>query len=155
MILLPPDLLMVLTTRGQTVIGAEVRACTLTSAVISGLTIETEDAMLPGSMMLAPSASSAVPPRFTAPLMLMPLPIALCCTDTFRSVYAGLFWVRPEDRRCRAWQHLQQLRRVATYQSQVVDLFGVQDAGALSAIRGNHFAAALTVTVVVQSPLSG
>ena len=70
---------MVLTTTGPNGVSApKFDACTLTSAVISGLTIETDDAILPGSMMLAPSASNAVPPRFTAPLMLMPLPIALC-----------------------------------------------------------------------------
>src|SRR5215469_18055356 len=89
---------MVLTTTGPNGVSAEkFDACTLTSAVISGFTIETDDAMLPGSIMLAPSDNNAVPPRFTAPLILMPLPIALCCTLAFCELYSGAFWVRPDE----------------------------------------------------------
>src|SRR5271170_2342344 len=43
---------MVLTTTGPNACSApKFDACTLTSAVISGFTIETDDAMLPGSMI--------------------------------------------------------------------------------------------------------
>src|SRR5258708_38967572 len=82
---------MLLTTTGPLALSApKLELCTVTSCVISGLTVATDQQLQPGSMMLAPSNKRLVPPRFGTPFGATPLPTELPWAPTLRKFGAPL-----------------------------------------------------------------